>query len=286
MLKAISITQEGIGRLSKEDSPSEYDALYTEGLETCVAIMLVSVKGISLIHATQVLNDNDLFKELEWHENLAFCAVAINPNFYPGGVQDQNFISNYNNFFSDERIQQTVNREEGSAIKLHMASGGYVTLKRAGGFETDNKPSNLLELPESRVRTKINELNSFFLYQTERKCADFQFDGNKYTDCPDLDKTTQEIEALVSREERFQSCLLTQQLQADHKLLVSSGIVAGKMQASDGFLFGLDINALADRINQTYSSPQSDLPGNDGNNEVSELNSGSDSEGVKKPGYH
>lgn len=208
--KIVEITQEGIGRISKADNPKGIEGLYTDGLQTCVAIALVSAKGISLIHATIALKVERLIAEVKWHGKVTRAKFIYNPDplrGYPEGAENTKFKTFMDEY--DDVYQLLCHMGALSASSYHAASAQCNALVEINGeIHTDiaRKPEGLISPPHRQLRHDIQYVNSCFMPFAAKKDPDFQFNGRQFTPIPPLSKSFDEIEALLRAEEnRFMS---------------------------------------------------------------------------------
>lgn len=196
----IEITQDGIGRLSREKTPNDIIGLYTDKIETCTIILIVSQQGISLIHNTGKIRVADIVNEFRWHKDIVFWTAAYNPAFYLEKNESDDLAERLGYFI--ENVEQAVGNQKhlknnDGKIKLFEASNGFVALKTKGSVETIKKPPLIREFEEKKLRHGINTMNNYFLDVGEYCPADIQFTEADFSPLPSLFKTPDEVEALA-----------------------------------------------------------------------------------------
>ncbi len=77
--KYVKATQDGIVRLKYKETPINIEGLYTEGLETCFALIFVGDKGITLIHDTDKIFSTTIAEEYNSVGKIVFWATASHP---------------------------------------------------------------------------------------------------------------------------------------------------------------------------------------------------------------
>lgn len=247
---AIDILQDGIGRIDRTKTPTEITAVYTEGLETCLAFVFVSKKGISLIHSTRSISPASMAEEIHWHEGVLFWTLAYNPEFYPNVVNNVAFQKYLAIFI--ETIENTAGKAkylknaEGS-IKLYAAVGGHVTIYRTGRIDVDVIPEDRVLLSNRQLRFDINFVNNFFRRDNETTPADLQFDGFEYTALPPVLLSPEEIHARL-QEEKFAKSEHTSRVHLLYKQVVDR-----QERAISAFFSELDLPALIDGLNAKYA---------------------------------
>src|SRR5262245_38239514 len=61
----VCVTQAGISRIFKDTTPQNIQGFYTDGLQTCLGILLIGKEAASLIHLTHKMAIRDVLKEKE-----------------------------------------------------------------------------------------------------------------------------------------------------------------------------------------------------------------------------
>jgi len=212
----IKITQDGLGRIYRAETPANIEGIYTEGLQTCIAILIVGMNAVSLIHDMGKLSVDDITGEFKIAKPL-FWTVAYNPKF--SVVSEVNFedggkmvSSNVERKLSRiiMQIEEIIGKgkylkDKAGGIQLLEAKHGFVALSRKGSFQTDNKPSCILDPIDSEKRHSINQLNSVFLSSGQTMSPDIQFDGFAMQDCPTLLKSPNEMYDILQSEEEIKA---------------------------------------------------------------------------------
>lgn len=196
----IEITQDGIGRLSREKTPADIIGLYTDNIQTCTIILIVSQKGISLIHNTGKISVADIVNEFRWHNNIVFWTAAYNPDFYLEKNESDDLAERLGYFIED--VEQAIGdkkylKTRDGHFKLAEAPNGFVAITTKGRIETTIKPSAIREFEEKKLRHGINTMNNYFLDIGEYCPADTQFTETDFTPLPTLFKTAEQVEVLA-----------------------------------------------------------------------------------------
>jgi len=218
----IEITQDGIGRISRSKIPEGVEGLFTEKIETCTIILIVSMKGISLIHNTGKILVANIVNEFHWHETILFWTVAYNPKFYPE-KNKSNDLALKLAYFIDEIENITgpnahLKERDSNTMRLYETIFGFVTLSFKGRIETETKPHLIKSFEMKGFRHDINTLNNYFLNEDEFIPADIQFDQDKFTPLPQLFKTAEEVNDMAKLP-RFKAFELNDfALQTYHKI--------------------------------------------------------------------
>ena len=76
----IKIEQDCVGRLQKGYMPNDVAGLMTEGLSTCVAIIIHGSKGYALIHDSGKLTTESIVEEFKRTGELIHCYIVYNPH--------------------------------------------------------------------------------------------------------------------------------------------------------------------------------------------------------------
>lgn len=203
--KTIEITQDGIGRIDRANSPEDIVALHTSGIETCFVFYIASAKGVSLIHATHMLDMDKLSEEFLWHEEILYWSMVTNQDHYStreDAIKFHNTFSRYQDL-QDRFGTNGMRRMSDGKMDIIFSNSGFVTLTRQGHIEVEALPDKLVPTPLRETRININWVNNYFLSDDERIAPDFQFDGMDYTPLPTLLKTLGEVLSLCVTDPKF-----------------------------------------------------------------------------------
>lgn len=195
----IQITQDGGAFISVESTPPEIQHLYTEGLESCIAIMAHGKKGTVLIHDSESLSVESLVKILRKVGELHFWTTAFNPKgeelykqqipeiyhkkFHPIGIYETNIPKirkAVSQAFDDDSVKKYLPEDK----PYFTAESGFASIDRQGKINTTQK----IDRPVSddyQLRLSINNLNNACTIDGEFEC-DFQYDGEQVTPFPSL----------------------------------------------------------------------------------------------------
>lgn len=214
----IEITQDGIGRIDRRQTPEAIEGLYTDGVETCLVVMIVSVKGVSLLHLTAKVGIDSVLSEFRWHDQVVFWTIAYNPKWHQTFGQQLALLADLNHIIKpiEERITPNRFLNERSGAKQYVECGhGFVSLSRKGQTNSDVRPKHLVPMPQKKHRHSLNTVNNLFLEVGETIPADFQFDGQGYTSFPKVNKTPEQVGALT-RQPRYQEYEHTEMAKEAH----------------------------------------------------------------------
>lgn len=199
-MKYIKITMNGSGRISQSSSPVEIAGLYTDGIESCVAIILIGKENISLIHDSGYLN---LTGEHSIESEFKFTQP-----------DDIYICFNMSLFTSLPEIQQSsimdhVYRIRDYANRLNMKpriipAESYFGISRNGKL-LEKKPdiSDLIIFPKTKLRERLIEVNYFFTGKNKTVAVDLQYNISNFTALPPLHKDPDSIINLLKNENDF-----------------------------------------------------------------------------------
>ncbi|GAB4223900.1 MAG: hypothetical protein Tsb005_20120 [Gammaproteobacteria bacterium] len=209
----IEVTQDGIARITS-NTPTHIHGIYTEDLQTCLAIILVNEEqSISVIHATSKLSVQSIKNEFA-RNKINFWTIAYNPAFYPQKRDDQGLQEHIALFI--EEIFEVVGKNahlknNDGALELFEAERGFVSVNRKGHIDVVSKPKSLLSPQDKELRHDINRVNNYFLTDASDDVvdADIQYDGYSFLSPPSLKKTDQEIAMLLNQPKFSNSLMLS-----------------------------------------------------------------------------
>ncbi len=191
--KFIYVTQDGAAVLLK-NKVEHIKGLYTENLQTCIAIIAFGVQGTALIHDTgrlSVESISEVFKPLGAISKIYLC---YNPHLL---YKDKTDVIKTG-------ILKIV-KKFSSSVNYIKCENGYIGCVR-------DRQNELLCFPERdpmsfsflfpihrHVRNWINTTNNYFLKLEKEMVVDIQFDGLEFKPLPCLIKTPKQI----SKEKSF-----------------------------------------------------------------------------------
>lgn len=186
----INITQDGFGRISRADSPADVEGLYTGGLESCIAVVLVGSEYISLFHFTCVTSLASLTKEIDLVKPTHIY-LGINDKAFSQEGKKQAIQRDYN------KIHRHVKLQTDAVIKGLRLNGNQglskIAITRNGECLVNDEVQGPQETAKNSdnhdIRCCINIVNNFFLSQGEAIAADLQYDGKQFTPLPHLNKS-------------------------------------------------------------------------------------------------
>lgn len=200
----IGITQDGIGRIIFDQTDSKFEGLYTEGLETCLAIIIVGSHGISLIHNTGWLRAEDILTEFKAVGDLEYWTIAYNPKIYKNVRENEAFLNKIKLFLPKliAEVGKSYLKNSDGLMELYSASEGAVLVNRQKKITFSTIPLTSISFPvgvkkfREGHREALNEVNNFFLNIGEFTPADMQYDGLNFTAYPTLNKSLEEVDLL------------------------------------------------------------------------------------------
>ncbi len=193
--------------------------MYTDSLEVCISILIFGDKNISLIHDTGRIH---LDGEQSIKTELEFCAAKkVVLCFNKKLIYDKDrsmiiinniarikkFISTYSHIELSTKGLDQVTAKNVDGIGLNSV---YIT--REGVIHDGGLAENQLRIAGTTatgalIRKKLNETNNFFLNGTnyETMPADLQFDNETFIPHKGLYKKSDQIDALVNKQEHEKS---------------------------------------------------------------------------------
>jgi len=166
MEKYIEVTQDGIGRISFSQTSDEITGLYTDGIQTCIAIILKGDKGISLVHDAGQIDRDTFEKELRWIGEFQTIKFVSNPQ-YEEHISMDNLL-----FFTELGIR-------GHFEETHT---GCVAVNRNGMLSYQVRSAeNIQSLPDKNQRYAVNYLHNL---RYKKIPGDLQFDGQHFHNTP------------------------------------------------------------------------------------------------------
>ncbi len=211
----IHVTQDGIGRFSKDKSPEEIEGLYTDDLEICVAVLVIGDKNISLIHDTGKIHlqgEGSLENEFKFCEakkvvvcyNKSLLYDKDRGNIIFGHMRRiKELISSHNHIeFTAKGLEKITGK---NADNMGLCSA-FITRTgeiHDGALNIDQYQTAGETTTGILIRKKLNETNNTFLNRGthETMQADLQFDGKNFIPHKGLYKTTGQVVALINQQE-------------------------------------------------------------------------------------
>ena len=169
MKKYIEITRDGIGRVTTS-TPGDIEGIYTNDLQTCLAIIFVSSNSISLIHSTFKLSEESIKREAMLHQGtLKFWTIAYNPLGY-----FKAYPANSDAKLREELARVVIPIEDiltkdsylkipgATTLRIFEAYQGFVSIDRNGNINVLQIPEHLDSPLDKDKRHCINWLNNYF----------------------------------------------------------------------------------------------------------------------------
>jgi len=228
----IQATQDGIVRLDFQATDRNVCGLYTNMLETCIVIILVGDRGISLIHDTGVICRETIQKESEWIGTMRYWTTAFSTEWDKGQkIINKDYREKYprGRFeYHRERLIGDVgipgshyhspSKEELYYDAKMMSDTNGVSMRGCFAVKVDRNAALSIEqiiesvrfisseeiqsakvklAPSYQFRDETNTLNNFFRAMKDGKKyvveGDLQFDGSYFTESPSLIKSIEEM---------------------------------------------------------------------------------------------
>lgn len=207
--KYFYLTQDGLAILYN-DKVLDIVGVYTENLQTCIAIFIFGKKGIALFHDTGRIKLESIDSVCRLL-NISSCTVAYNT--------ENKFISSVRENIS--RIMPVFEKYRCN-IKHIPAPGGAVWAKRKESSVhcyPEAIPTSFIKPLHMEIRHHINLYNAYFLSEIEQRNPDMQFDGEQIQSIPILMQTPEQIK----KEEKYLKKIepesgLTEKLMKQHQL--------------------------------------------------------------------
>ncbi len=208
----VKITQSGAGYLTSESSNYGYQGLFTDGLETCITILLKGVNKVVLLHSTYTTDMNFLIEELEkiknegeveWGmaANIAFIEKLSNrqKTEFHAKFEEINELINQISDANPNLFRPLQGHDSWHVMPCFKADLGFIAINHEGTINTQVRPllEEMVEDQSSALREEINKVNNFFLDDGEYTLPDIQFNGETFLPLPPVKKTQEEIEALM-----------------------------------------------------------------------------------------
>ena len=204
MPKYIEVTQDGCARLIRGVSPSDIEGIYTDGLLSCIAIIIVGSNGIALIHDTGALSVASVLREFDSVGRVIYWTLAVNTKYYCN-ENEKKWLEIFARFI--EQLEEKIGRDKhlkisstDNHIKYYEAKKTFVSVTKEGRINVDTRPLDTL-LPRNvdERHHLINVVNNYFLDAHEEIDIDVQFDGANFTNMPQLKRTIEEVNRLSTK---------------------------------------------------------------------------------------
>jgi hypothetical protein len=223
--KFIHVVQDSAAILLNKTTSKTIQYLFTNGLESCIAIMAKGEHGVVLLHDGGRLTENSIKAVFQRLGTLEFWATSANPNAgnYCSKIRPdlhQAFIDKFGGFYTHQikRIRQIMTAIDANARSkqkkpddsdYYRASEKWVCINRNGEIYTQINPeiNKCMIMEESTLilREKISELNST-LAKNELDCH-LQFDGVNFTPIPQLILSEETIQSIAQTNQMVANCL-------------------------------------------------------------------------------
>lgn len=231
----IKITQDGIGRIFFNQR-SDIDGLCTDNLETCLAIVLIGNLGISLTHNTGRIAQKTLQHELSIIGELEKCHIIFN-----GAHHDKKSAVVFLGSFLS-----TID-----GTKIAWGKSTAITINKDKNICSKPSVSDTIEsAPQIKRRHHVNVYNNILSKDGGSVSGDLQFDGDKFTECP----------ALLGSIEEVKTAIRQRDMSLDQKLIFLSDISdfeqleqETESRAHSAFST-INIHEIVDQLNKEYET--------------------------------
>lgn len=207
----LRITQDASARILYDITPSKFEGLYTDEIETCLVLLLRGRLGISMIHMSGKTDPAHIAQEFRELGELNQWCIAYNSGYH----EDRNSF-----LFPLGAIFEKLSQEEKGKMNREMIDvnplsddsnnqkAGSLSINR--NFEIQNnkppkiifEPSHIFDYTDNKkanARNIIYKVNNFFLSSNEFIKLDVQFNGQVFSPLF-LNKTIYEINELIKNE--------------------------------------------------------------------------------------
>lgn len=232
----INVTENGIARLSYSRSPENIKGLYTTGLQSCAAILIVGEQGIVLIHDFGKMNRESIIQEFSFVGQLKWWSTAFYPQADQGSMMMFQMMGIAQNMRSNETIsekktkrifamldEETVKKykfynhfKKTKKIQYIKATNGFISINRDAQVNTTNEPQQLFKFNDYDKRCLINQLNHLYVEDNELIPGDLQYDGERFTETLGLLTTFEEMLSTAKRSNDRISLNYLQQYQSHY----------------------------------------------------------------------
>lgn len=214
--KFIKVTQGGVARWLRNITPSDIDGLFTDNLETCVAIIIAGKRGITLIHDTRRLLIDRVMQEFKLIGEIAFWTTAYNPTYQntnnPDLIDTEILIPytdaleklgiSKNKYMPPLGEDETIELSSNGIKKYYKAGSykcvsGFIAINTKAQIEITKKPASFLFPVSTYQRFYIYYLNDLFAADGIKMPPDIIYDGKAFTPLPSLDKQPDEMFSLL-----------------------------------------------------------------------------------------
>jgi tetratricopeptide (TPR) repeat protein len=185
----IECGQDGICRLDIDKSPPQIQGLFTQGIQTCVPLLIVGKNRISLIHDSGKLRVSNILEEAKWVHEVEYWTIAYHPAFIPEGLNDSRLkekMSRYRPSLEDHIGKDLFRQNQEGLFPMPVPFGRF-SISREKHLNLDERPTNFEAAPGTfqDYRFRMNALYNV-LATREGMQADLQFDGSYFTQPPKL----------------------------------------------------------------------------------------------------
>lgn len=212
----LQVVQDGAAILNYKNT-DRIQGLFTCGLETCTAIIIIGKEGIALIHDTGRLSSDSIVNIFKALGEIEEWAIAYNPKTYKDIYNDklestQKFHDMGGRYISE--LEKIIGKKSLRFIKVELKvdSDLSVIVGVGGAIDVEETPSikRLTQQKDCVLRHNINMLNNFFLLSEGENCldigklaenetidVDIQYNGNKPGPFPTLKKNITQINEII-----------------------------------------------------------------------------------------
>lgn len=178
-----------------ESGRTDVLGVFTGGIQTCMVTAFECQSGLVVVHDSAQLRFTDIAALLAKY-GRCLRLTAVYPRSCLSEHADRLERLKRVTGLSGTRLRKVP--VDSAAFALAFSTDGELRVFAHGSVSTDNP------LPEKAVRTSITELNNFFIKPGSQSLAlDVQFCEGSYNPIRALDKTPEQIMAIVAEQPRF-----------------------------------------------------------------------------------
>ncbi len=232
------VTQDGAAILFNNTFPN-IKGLYTENLQTCIAVFIFGEKGMALLHCTRKSSLSNIRMISEQLGAIQSAYICHNDHpLYQDGISE-----------TKNRIFPAISKQT-SNIKYIECTDGYVGVERKSYnsllcFPLPH-PSPFIFPVYVYLRNWINITNNYFLEQEEEMTPDTQFDGGGLKSIPSLNKNHEMIKLQYHNAINRVGIDLASKMLRTHAVLTSTLIGRARLSQGEYAQIGMDAKVIKD----------------------------------------
>lgn len=185
-MKYMEITQDGAGFIPTTEASKI--GLYTTGVASCAVYAIWGSQGILMIHDTAQLEIHDMFTLAKKVGEVKKLVFAVNEN-----------LENHSRITHDEKIEKIINITKPQIIEKIDLPLGLLSINHHG-YEITQQKNEIFSSPSKEKRHEIMVFNNLFIpINSQSVKVDFQFDGEKFTNLPKLQRSIEEMKIIANK---------------------------------------------------------------------------------------